>query len=150
RRGWPSQYFKRQFALQHSPLTLQEYRYLRSFWSQRSGAYDAFWFRDNVHREGNASVRFVGQLAPEFRGSARRVQLGFVEVAAVRALPEFDEVTVAAGSAPLFWWDANREMYYTHMGTLYRDPAVATYDSMLGSYRASWQGGTNLNLGGVL
>jgi len=150
RRGWPAQYFKRQFALLHAPLTLQEYRYLRSFWSQRSGRYDAFWFRDNVNREGNASVRFAGQLAPDFKGSARRVQLGLEEVGAIRALPEFDEVTVAAGSAPLFWWDANREFYYTHMGTVFRDLAVATYDSMLGTYRGYWQAGTNLNLGNVL
>lgn len=118
RLNWTAQYFKRQFQLRHSPLTLQEFQYLRSFYSQRSGLYDYFWFRDNVHQEGNAKVRFSQPLPRVFQGSARILQVEMEEVAPVRALVEWDEVLAAAGSAPAFWWDPCRELYYSHLGVI--------------------------------
>src|SRR5690349_16698129 len=100
RNTWPAQYFKRRFTVMHSPLTASEWRYLRSFYSQRTGRKDAFWFRDNVHREGNASVRFAGELVSQFDGAARRVSFDLEEVGPIRALPEFDELATAAGFTP--------------------------------------------------
>ncbi len=135
RNTWPAQSFKRKFAITHSYLTAMEYRYLRSFWSQRSGQLDSFWFRDNVHREGNAEVRFAMDLQPQFSGSARRVSVDLQEIAPIRALVEFDEVTTAAGAAPIAWYDPNREVYYLHMGADNTD--VAAFDSML-TYPAPW------------
>lgn len=118
RLNWTAQYFKRQFQLRHAPLTLQEFQYLRSFYSQRSGLYDYFWFRDNVHQEGNAKVRFSQPLPRQFQGSARILQVEMEEVAPVRALVEWDEVLAAAGTAPAFWWDPCRELYYSHLGSI--------------------------------
>jgi len=126
---WPAQFFKRRFSLQHSPLVETEWRYLRSFYSQRSGRYDSFWFRDNVHRGGNASVRFTEQLPLEYAGGAHTIGVTLEEVAAIRALPEFDELTAAAGGAPLFWWDPNRAVYYSHIGTVHSEAFL--YDVML-------------------
>jgi len=146
RRVWAAQYFKRRFKVQHAPLTLAEWRYLRSFYSARNGTYDSFWFRDNVNRDGNALVRFASDLPHSFSGSARMVQLDLDEVSPVRALPETEEVTTAAGRTPFVWYDANRELYYLHAGTAYTE--ADTWDE-LAAYRAAWQGGTSLSLGGT-
>jgi hypothetical protein len=150
---WPAQYFKRRFKLLHSPLTRQEFRYLRSFHSQRTGGYDYFWFRDNARREGNAKVRFSSDLQDNFNGAAFNVQIQLDEVAPMRALPELDEITTAAGTAPLYWHDPNREIYYLHAGTTYAGEANGLlFDPTLaGTYATAWQAGSSLvNLGGIL
>lgn len=139
RNQWSAQNFKRRLQLVHAPLTEAEFRYLRSFYSQRSGRYDSFWFRDNVHRDGNVKVRFAASLPLEYQGRARRLQVVLEEVAAIRALPEWDELVSAAGNTPLLWFDANRELYYSHAGTAYRESAL--YDAML-TNAASWQAGS--------
>jgi hypothetical protein len=117
RRYWDAQNFKRRLTISHGHLTPAEFRYLRSFHSQRSGEYDSFWFRDNLHRGGNIKARFAAPLPEPWNGGARRVQVALDEVAPIRALPEFDELATAAGSAPLFWYDANRELYLSHLGS---------------------------------
>lgn len=139
RRFWAAQSFKRKVQLQHAPLTLQEFRYLRSFFSQRSGGYDYFWFRDNVNRGGNLKVRFTQPLPEQWDGGARPVAVELAEVGPIRALPEFDEIATAAGSAPLLWYDANREYYLTHAGTVLND--TSAYDVMLIQHPV-WQAGT--------
>lgn len=139
RNQWSAQNFKRRITLTHAPLTEAEFRYLRSFYSQRSGRYDSFWLRDNVHRDGNVKVRFASSLPMEYQGRARRLQLVFEEVAAIRALPEFDELTAAAGNTPLIWLDANRELYYSHAGTVVTESAL--YDPV-NFAAASWQAGS--------
>lgn len=149
RNTWSAQNFKRRFDLLHSPLTEAEWNYLRSFHSQRTGRYDSFWFRDNVNRDGNAKVRFASELQSIFQGRARRIQLMLEEVAPIRALPELDEVTTAAGTAPMLWYDANREIYYKHAGTAYMPESAYTYD-MAQAYRATWQNGTTLPLANAL
>src|SRR3990167_8891722 len=148
RRACAAQNFKRRFDLRHSPLTLAEYRHLRSFYSQRSGKYDSFWFRDNVNRDGNASVRFASELPPEYVGRGIGIGMLLDEAAPIRALPEFDELATAAGATPPFWYDANREIYYLHAGTTGSGEANA-YDSML-LFPAPWQGGTALPIGDIL
>jgi hypothetical protein len=60
------------------------------------------------------------------------------EVAAVRALPDMDDINTAAGSAPVLWYDANRELYALNAGTIIREPC--TWDSGM-NYRAAWQAG---------
>jgi hypothetical protein len=142
---WNAQHFKRKFEISHGALTPLEYRHLRSFYSQRSGGYDAFWFRDNVNRKGNASVRFASALPDDHDGVLFNVQISLEEIAATRALPEWDEVTNAAGQSPVLWYDANREFYLSHAGNLISEPNV--YDSANQNYPASWQAGS-LSLGG--
>lgn len=136
---WTAQYFKRRIELQHSPLTLAEFRYLRSFWSQRSGRYDSFWFRDNAQRGGNVSVRFASDIPEQYAGRAFSVGVSLQEVAAIRALPEFDELAAAAGFTPLAWFDANRERYMPHAGAVTTD--ASAYDASLNA-DAAWQAGT--------
>lgn len=147
RRLWPAQYFKRRLSVLHSPLTEAEFRYLRSFYSQRHGRYDSFWFRDNVHREGNVKVRFANSLPMQFEGRARRLQVMLEEVEAIRALPEWDELAAAAGCTPVCWFDANRERYYSNAGTIVKPDAFA-WDNLL-TYPAPWQVGA-LPLGNSL
>jgi hypothetical protein len=145
---WPAQNFKRRFALTHSSLTLAEWRYLRSFYSQRSGNYDSFWYRDNINRRGNANVRFSAALVEQQDGVLFNATPQLDEIAAVRALPEWDELTAAAGTAPLFWYDANREFYLSHLGAILTEPAI--YDAANQVYPAMWQsGGTNLTGAGA-
>jgi len=143
---WTAQYFKRRFDLQHAPLTEAEYRYLRSFFSQRSGRYDSFWFRDNPGRGGNAQVRFASDVPEDFAGRAYQIQVSLEEIAAIRALPELDELTTAAGTAPVAWFDANRERYHSHCGTAVMDAFL--YDVSLAG-NANWAAGT-LPLGNIL
>jgi hypothetical protein len=142
---WNAQHFKRKFEIAHGALTLAEYRYLRSFYSQRSGGYDGFWFRDNVNRKGNANVRFASSLADDHDGTLFNAQVTLEEIAAIRALPEWDEVATAAGYTPALWYDANREFYLSHAGTVLTDTSV--YDSANQNYGAPWQAGA-LSLGG--
>jgi hypothetical protein len=156
---WSPQNFKRFFMLQHASLTLAEFKYLRSFYSQRSGTLDSFWYRDNINREGNALVRFtpappnVGGSTIPFQKSrdgslyAAAVQLG--EIAPIRALPEWDEVTTAAGVAPALWYDANREFYLSHLGSVLFDPAGA-YDAANQKYPAPWQSANAVNNDGSM
>lgn len=138
RRYWGAQEFKRRISIEHAPLTLAEYRYLRSFYSQR-GRWDSFWLRDNVNRDGNVSVRFASELPTEYDGRGIRLALLFDEVAPIRALPEWDEVATAAGATPLCWYDANREIYYSHAGTAVSESNA--YDAMLIQH-PTWQAGS--------
>lgn len=142
---WNPQHFKRKFEIGHAALTPLEYRHLRSFYSQRSGGYDSFWFRDNVNRKGNASVRFASALPDDHDGVLFNVQISLEEIAAIRALPEWDEVTNAAGQSPVLWYDANREFYLRHAGNVISEPSV--YDSANQNYPVAWQAGA-LSLGG--
>jgi len=145
---WAANNFKRIFQITHAPLKPAEFKYLKSFYAQRSGQFDTFWFRDNIGRNGNASVRFSQALYHERHQQVVTLTKQYVnlaEVAPIRALPEFDEVTAAAGSAPVIWYDANREYYLQHCGAVILDPLGQTLDVM-GNYRATWQAGT-INFG---
>ncbi len=143
---WSAQNFKRTIKIQHAPLTLGEYRYLRSFYSQRSGNYDSFWFRDGPNRSGNYNVRFAAPVASERDTDLNTVQITLQEIAPIRQLPEFDELTTAAGTAPLAWYDANRARYWLHAGGTFLDSIL--YDSYE-AYPGVIQAGT-LPLGGTL
>jgi hypothetical protein len=147
RRYWAAQNFKRRVMLQHAPMTLEEFRRLRSFHSQRSGMADSFWFRDNVHRGGNIKVRFATELSQPWQGGTREISVQMDEVAPIRALPELDELAVAAGNTPLVWYDANRELYIPHNGTVYTEPNAFDAQSQLAN--APWLSGS-LPLGNVL
>jgi hypothetical protein len=128
RKLWPDKYFKRRFEFIHSPLTLQEMEYLRSFYVARNGRYDSFWFRDNINRGGNAKVRFAMDLDEVRSSGVYPVQVALEEVQPIRAMPDIFEVATAAGTAPKAWYDANRERYFAHAGTNY-DDHVALYDA---------------------
>lgn len=140
RRYWAAQEFKRKVRIQHGHLTPQEFRYLRSFNSARSGEYDSFWFRDNIHRGGNIKARFASPLPAPWAGGARHIELMLEEVAPIRALPEFDELATAAGATPLFWYDANREIYLSHLGVATMESSF--YDANAAASGAALQAGT--------
>jgi hypothetical protein len=144
RRYWAAQEFKRRLMVSHGHLTPQEFRYLRSFNSARSGQYDSFWFRDNIHRGGNIKARFASPLPAPWAAGAREIRVALDEVAPIRALPEFDELATAAGTTPFAWYDANRELYLSHMGSVTSN--VSNYDVME-NYHLPW-GGTGFSLGG--
>lgn len=151
RLNWSAYNFKRRFEVQHLAMTLAEWRALRSFHAQRSGGYDSFWFRDNVNRGGNAKVRFAAPL-PEDANAAALTALNVTldEVAPIRALPELDEMTTAAGSAPYFWGDANRERVWSHQGTTYLDGTGNTHDFSGNSRDLLWVGPTaSVAIGGT-
>ncbi len=119
---WGPYQFKRRFTVRHAPLSQQEFRYLRSFFGARSGRYDSFWFRDNVHRGGNALVRLASPL-PERRGASgyyTGVELVLEEVAPIRIQPDYEDVATASGQGMFgrfhVWLDANRELEYTMTG----------------------------------
>ena len=136
---WATMTFKRRFEVAHSVMNLGEWWYLRSFYNQRHGMYDSFWFRDNVDRGGNAKVRFSQPLPRAFNAAAlASIQVQLDEIAPIRSLPEFDELTTAAGTAPYVWIDANRELYWKHAGTAYFDPAGTTWDAGLNARRLTW------------
>lgn len=125
RRLWSANNFKRRFKIKHAPLTVGNFRYLRSFFSARSGEYDAFWYRDNIHRTGNASVRLASPFPIERSGTnVYEPSLTFEEIAPIKLLPEYEEVSVAAGldayagSIFLMWLDANRDIEYTNSGDI--------------------------------
>lgn len=153
RRLWPAQYFKRRFKVVTPPLTEREFITLRSFWSQRSGEYDAFWFRDNVNRGGQAQVRFTSAPRWSYAGARRVVTCELEEISPVRALIESDEIVTAANSTPLFWWDANRERSTASISATGM-PEVgfesSTWDASNGAsggLRAVWQGSPTEILG---
>jgi hypothetical protein len=147
RRLWPAATFKRRFEITHMPLPFLDYQYLAGFFTAR-GTYDSFWFRDNVNRAGNAKVRFA-EPPPKQRGPAvYDLRVVLEETAPLRTLPELNEVIDGAGGPPAVWWDANREIYYEHNRTVYKDSTV--WDAALNENRPAWQGGTVLNLAGVL
>lgn len=140
---WALSNFKRQIQFTHPNLTLAEYRYLRSFYSQRTGMYDSFWYRDNINRKGNVNARFAATVEDTNDGTTFTIPVKLAEIAPIRALPEFDELMNAAnGSGPLFWYDANREKYVSHMGQIITD--AAAYDSAFQNYPAPWTGGIDL------
>lgn len=136
---WPAQNFKRQFDFTHENLTLAEYKYLRSFYSQRSGMYDTFWYRDNVNRKGNAQVRFSKPLVDQNDGVTFTIPVQLQEVAPIRALPEFDEVANAAGYTPVLWYDSNREFWLSHAGAVITQ--TTTWDAAAQKYPGAWTGG---------
>lgn len=142
RKLWADKYQKRRFSVKHSKMTVEEERYLRDFWNQRDGLYDAFWFRNNTHRAGNASVRFAAPLVePRNAAVYDEITVQLDEVAPIRALPEIGEVVGAAGSMPLVWFDANKEIYYEHLGTAYRESSL--YDAASQLYPAVLQAGAH-------
>jgi hypothetical protein len=122
RRLWSQYYFKRRFSVQHAALTETEFEYLRGFFVARSGQYDSFWFRDNVHRGGNASVRLAEAFQINRQGQVYRPRLVLEEVAPLRMLVTLAEVQVA--TTPWAWYDANIQRAYLHQGTEYFDGTV--------------------------
>jgi hypothetical protein len=115
---------------------------LGSFITARDGRYDSFYYRDNHNRAGNAIVRMTGDF-PIQRGAAKRYspQIVLEQTAPVRELVGVDDIAaalLAAGStdAPLAWWDANRAITYTHMGTVYGEHAVK--DQSGNGYDLAW------------
>jgi len=147
RRVWPAQYFKRRLRINHAPFTLDEFKWLRSFYSQRNGIFDSFWFRDNLNRQGNVKARFSVPMPNARDTDLTNVEVALDEIAPIRAFPEFDEVSAATGVAPLLWWDANREFYLTHKGTIFKESRV--YDAYGQTWRPVWQDGSALNLDGA-
>lgn len=140
RRFWPAQNFKRTFKLTTPPLAENEVRYLRSFISQRGGMYDAFWLRDNPNRGGQALVRFSKDPTTTWKSGARIYTLECQEIAPIRALPEFDEVAVAAGAPAAVWYDANRERAVNYAGqSLIYDSATWDAATLTPGNRAAWQ-----------
>lgn len=150
RRLWADKEFKRKFAVGHAPLHREEFNALRNFFVQRNGRYDTFWFRDNVNREGNAKVRFAGALPHTREKLMNSVGVELDEVAPVRLNPDLYEVTNAAGTAPLIWWDSNRQRYFEHpsagVQTVYKDADLWDVQE---DYPGVFQGGTALKLGGI-
>lgn len=143
---WPEKTFKRQFVIEHGPLTLQEYAALRGFAIQRSGSHDYFWYRDNILRAGNAKVRFASAFPVNAARQVIQANVQLDEVAPVRMLPDIDEVAAAAGAMPLVWYDANRVRYFEHpvagVQTAYYD-TDGLYDHSPNRYHAAIQAGTN-------
>jgi hypothetical protein len=117
RTTWAAKMFKRRFQLIHGPMTQKELRSLLSFYHER-GTYDSFWFRDNINRDGNALVRFSQPLPANYQAGIRSVPIVLDEVAPILALPSIENVATAAGATPLVWYDANRELYFEHNGSV--------------------------------
>ena len=117
---WAAQSFKRTFKLDHAALSRTEFAWLKSFLTARSGRYDPFWIRDNIHRGGQAYVRLAKPVEETLNGSLLYdISLELEQTAPVRELVDIDELTTAAGTRPLFWFDANRQIGYPHLGTYY-------------------------------
>jgi hypothetical protein len=144
---WAANNFKRRLSIQHAPLVFNEFQTLRAFHTGRSGMYDTFWFRDNVNRCGNVKARFANPLQIHRGPAVYDLRIDLEETAPIRGIPELAEVQTAAGSLPVFWWDANREIYISHMGVVTKE--AAAYD-VGQKYAATWQNGGGLNLGNVL
>ena len=142
RRLWTDKYFKRRITVEHSPLSEEEHAKLRSFMTARGGRYDSFWFRDNAHRSGNAKVRLAeGFKVTRGASGVYEARLVLEETAPTRVLPSTDEIldinTSVTQSLLLFWFDANREIYYKHLGSTYKDPTVTVWDEFR-NYRPPW------------
>ncbi len=127
RRLWPDKNFKRRFVLKHTALSTSEFRYLRSFFAARSGRYDYFWFRDNVHRSGNAKVR----LAEPFRivksgSNVYTPQVTLDEVAPIRLLVDQDDFASLTAGSPFLWYDFNRTRIYLHASLPYGESSIGS------------------------
>lgn len=145
RLAWTSYFFKRRFQIEHAPfITESEYRVLSSFFTQRNGTYDTFWYRDNVNRGGNAKVRFAEPLPWSKEKMVWATNVELEESAALRVMPEVEEITTAAGVIPKLWWDANRLRYYEHptilTGVGYKEETL--FDATLNGWTGTWQAGT--------
>lgn len=148
RRMWAASNSKREFIIQHAQLTYAEMRWLRGFWNARSGQYDSFWLRDNVNRQGNAQVRFAEAIPETRAGGANNVSVKVQEIAPLRLLPQFGEIDAVVPTSGLVWYfDANRETYISHLGSIIQSPNA--WDET-GKYPAPWQGGTLAVLAGIL
>jgi hypothetical protein len=147
RRLWSSQYFKRRIEIQHTALTLTEWQKLRSFFAQR-GTHDTFWFRDIAERGGNYKVRFSAPLAHQYdRPMARmNVRVSLEQSDITRNRVELDELTTAAGAAPIFWVDPQQQIYVND-GTEYFEPARsgAIFDSSASARTLTGVGGPTYN-----
>jgi hypothetical protein len=153
RRYWADKNFKRQFIIEHSALTLEEFSVLRSFYTARNGQHDSFWYRDNVNRGGNASVRFASKLASSREQMMNLVGVDLHEVAPIRANADLHELVVAAGTRPLVWWDANRVRYYEHpvSGAQQTFIEAGIFDASERGNLGVWQsGGSQQAPGGIL
>lgn len=142
RRLWTTKEFKRRFQIQHSPLTAGEYESLRGFHRMHDGGYDTFWFRDNVTRGGNAKVRFASDFTPARARMVYDLSVELEESAPVNMLPEWNEIADVAGTAPVCWYDANRQQYSEHLGTAYLESAIHDHAAAK-SYDLTMQAGTN-------
>lgn len=150
---WATRTFKRRFTVKHAPLTQEEFAVLRGFYLQQNGGHEPFWFRDNVNRGGNASVRFATPLPSSREKLMQMIELALVEVAPIAANPELYEMTSAAGTRPLIWWDANRVRYYQHpvSGAQTEFLEEGIYDASERGNTGVWQsGGTSQAPGGIL
>ncbi len=128
RRLWAANTFKRRFSVAHSALTRDEFEYLRAFYTARSGDFDPFLFRNNAERLGNHYVRFARPLQRDVNAAAlRSLSVELQEVQLQRELPTAADVVSAAGSSPLVWLDANREIIHQWKGTWYNE--TAAYDA---------------------
>lgn len=137
---WESQTFRRTFALSHPALTRQELRYLQDFHAARNGRADTFYFRDNVNREGNHTVRFASAPTWGGYGDARQVDLTLMESAPRRCLPTKGELAAILGPEQFVMWDANRELALTHVDALTHDPD-GLWDTWSGGHVGLWQAG---------
>jgi hypothetical protein len=158
---WGAKYFKRRIMVTHAMLTPEEYRYLDSFYTQRDGGFDAFWFRDNANRRGNAYVRFASPLPAGREGMIYpELQVDLEEMAPIRMMPGIDEIEAAAGSPLSVYYDANRETFFSHTQNVstapqgvyslanYTDPN-GVYDAAYQRYPMPWQAGGAANIAGV-
>lgn len=110
RRGWALNSARRKVRVQHSPLSLQEWDYLRAHY-RTHGTWDSFWFRDNTMRTGNIKVRFSRPVSCTQRRSVVYPDpVELIEVAPVRLSPTVFDVQKALlldAKKPLFWFDHN-------------------------------------------
>ena len=146
---WTTQTFKRGIKLDHGPLTPAEFKTLRSFYSQRNGTYDYFWFRDNVTRGGNIKARFASPLVESRERQVNEVSVELAEVAPLRRLPEYDEVTTAAGTAASAIYDPQRVVYFEHPGLSNYTETTIQDVTRTESWPLTFQSGVNA-LGGTL
>jgi hypothetical protein len=137
RRLWADRTFKRRFRIQHAPLLATELDALEGFYSRRNGPYDSFWFRDNVFRRGNAEVRFAGPLRIAQSRGVRTVEVELEEIAPIVQNPTLFELRTVLQMTPLWWWDANRALFYRHVdpASLYFESAV---DCTVGTHKPVW------------
>lgn len=147
RRLWAARNFKRQVVFQHPPLTFEEFRYLRSFYQQREGLYDSFWFRDNINRGGNLKCRFTKPMSFDKSSMVYRVDVSLDEIAPIHVMPDLDEIEAAAGSPVIAWYDPQRERYTLNLGSVTTEAALA--DNARGAYPGVWQSSTTLPLAGI-
>jgi len=112
RRLWPDRTFKRRITVEHQNLSIVRFRVLEEFFAARSGRYDSFWFRDNVHRTGNHKVRLAKPFQIERSGKMTyNVKLTFDQVAPVKAFPTLRDIYNGALFVPDLWLDANRALW---------------------------------------